>query len=212
MSELTLPPELSAKVAEIYARMAKAYDKVAQQIPLTCEGCPDNCCDSYFQHYTYVEWAYLWEGLRALEPEQRERIVARAREYVEGSKQALAHGDRPQLPCPLLEEHLCGVYSHRLMICRNHGVPAVLIRPDGQQMRFPGCFRCQEIVQENYTDADNAPAVDRTPLFRQLAMLESELLGNIRHLYPRVKMTIAEMIVNGPPQDITSCLKKTEKR
>ncbi len=63
MSELTLKPELSRKIAEIYQAMAAEYDIVAQQIPLTCEGCPDNCCDSYFQHYTYVEWAYLWEGL-----------------------------------------------------------------------------------------------------------------------------------------------------
>lgn len=207
MNELTLKPELSRKIAEIYQAMAAEYDIVAQQIPLTCEGCPDNCCDSYFQHYTYVEWAYLWEGLRALDQETMERVVTRAKAYVKESKRLLAKGERPQLKCPLLDDKLCGLYKHRLMICRNHGVPALLTRPDGQQMRFPGCFRCQEIVKENYKEETDAPAMERTSLYRQMAQLESELLGNVRHLYPKIKLTIAEMIVNGPPQDIESCLK-----
>lgn len=207
MSELTLSPELSRKIADIYQAMAAQYDIVAQKIPLTCEGCPDNCCDSYFQHYTYVEWAYLWEGLRALDQGTMERILTRAKAYVEESKQLLARGERPQLKCPLLDDKLCGLYQHRLMICRNHGVPALLTRPDGQQMRFPGCFRCQEIVKEKYKEETDAPAMERTSLYRQMAQLESELLGNVRHLYPKNKLTIAEMIVNGPPQDIESCLK-----
>lgn len=207
MSELTLSPEMSRRIGDIYQAMAAEYDIVAQQIPLTCEGCPDNCCDSYFQHYTYVEWAYLWEGLRALDQETMERIVTRAKAYVEESKRLLARGERPQLNCPLLDDKLCGLYQHRLMICRNHGVPALLTRPDGQQMRFPGCFRCQEIVKEKYTEETDAPAMERTSLYRQMAQLESELLGNVRHLYPKIKLTIAEMIVNGPPQDIESCLK-----
>ncbi len=210
MGELILPPRLSAEIAAIYKEMAEQYDVVAEQIPLTCQGCPDNCCDSYFLHYTYAEWAYLWEGLRALGKEVFARILTRAREYVQECEQVLEKGERPQINCPLLDDGLCGLYFHRLMICRNHGVPATLTRPDGQQMRFPGCFRCQEIVEQNFVQETDAPAMERTRLFRRLAMLESEFLGNMRHLYPRLKMTIAEMIVNGPPQDIESCLKSQE--
>ena len=208
MSELFLPPELSCEIAEIYETMATSYDQVARQLSLTCEGCPDNCCDSYFQHYTYCEWAYLWQGIRALDDESLDRILARAKEYVQQSAEILARGERPQLACPLLDDGLCGLYKHRLMICRTHGVPAVLTRPDGQYMRFPGCFRCQEIVGSTYRVEADAPAMDRTILYRRLAQLESRFLGNMRHLYPKLKMTIADMIVTGPPQDIKTCLKK----
>ena len=74
-----------------------------------------------------------------------------------------------------------------------------MTRPDGQSMRFPGCFRCQEIVAEKYQQEQDAPVMDRTPLFQQMVSLESRLLGDKRHLLPRVKLTIAEMIVKGPP-------------
>ncbi|WP_028579565.1 YkgJ family cysteine cluster protein [Desulfogranum japonicum] len=211
MGELFLPPELSCEIAEIYATMAESYDQVAKQISLTCQGCPDNCCDSYFQHYTYCEWAYLWEGIRKLDDDQLDHITAQAKAYVHESTDLISKQIRPQIPCPLLsEEGLCGLYAHRLMICRTHGVPATLTRPDGQHMRFPGCFRCQEIVKDRYAVEADAPAMERTILYQRLAQLESRFLGHKRHLYPRIKMTIAEMIVKGPPQDIKSCIKGQE--
>jgi hypothetical protein len=81
------------------------------------------------------------------------------------------------------------------MICRLHGVPAAFTRPDGQKLKFPGCFRCQELVA-----ADNAiTPLDRTQFFRRLVSLEIGLLGNRRMTAPKVKLTIAQMIVNGPP-------------
>jgi hypothetical protein len=86
-----------------------------------------------------------------------------------------------------------------MLVCRMHGVPATLTRPDGQAMTFPGCFRCQEIVEENFPGKADVPAMDRTNIFRRLAALESQLMGEKRHLYPRVKKTIADMILEGPP-------------
>jgi hypothetical protein len=41
--------------------------------------------------------------------------------------------------------------------------------------------------------------VERAPLFRELAALEQELLGDQQGQRPRVKLTIAEMILSGPP-------------
>jgi hypothetical protein len=202
MKELFLPPELSCEIGEIYDSMATAYDEVAQAVVLSCEGCPDNCCDSYFLHHTYSEWAYLWEGIRALDDARLDRIIQRAREYVAQSRLLIAKGERPQIMCPLNESGLCGLYSHRLMICRTHGVPATLTRPDGQHLRFPGCFRCQGIVKSTHADETEAPAMDRTILYKRLAQLESRFLGDRRGLLPKIKLTIAEMIVNGPPKDI----------
>jgi hypothetical protein len=195
MKELVLPSELSCEIAEIYDSMAIAYDKVASQISLTCDGCPDNCCDSFFLHYTYAEWAYLWEGIRKLEDRLLDRVMQRAREYVEQSRLLMTTGERPQLMCPLNERGRC-------VLCRMHGVPATLYRPDGQHLRFPGCFRCQEIVRSRYAEESDAPAIDRTVLYQRLAQLESRYLGDRRQLFPKVKLTIAEMIVNGPPKDI----------
>ncbi len=197
--EILLSPELSKEISEIYQAMQEGYEQVAEDIGLSCQDCPDNCCDSYFLHHTYSEWAYLWEGLRQLDSETLDRITERAKEYVRQSTDVLATGDRPQLMCPLNEDGLCGLYQHRMLVCRMHGIPATLTRPDGQSMRFPGCFRCQEIVSDKYEQETEAPAMDRTLLFRRLAALESRLMGERRHLYPRVKKTIADMIVEGPP-------------
>ncbi|HHD56119.1 MAG TPA: hypothetical protein ENK89_00370 [Desulfobulbaceae bacterium] len=197
--EIALSAELSRELADIYSAMEAGYDQLASEVGLTCSGCPDNCCDSYFLHHTYCEWAYLWQGLRELDDKQRVRIVERAEKYVEESRAQLARQERPQIMCPLNMDGLCGLYKHRMLVCRMHGVPATMTRPDGQSMRFPGCFRCQEVVKEKYGQADDAPAMDRTPLFRKMVAVESRLLGDKRHLMPRVKLTIAEMIVQGPP-------------
>ena len=197
--EIVLPPELSRELAAIYADLQSGYDELASEIGLTCQGCPDNCCDSYFLHHTYCEWAYLWQGLRELAEGQRAAVVERAENYVEESRAQLARQQRPQIMCPLNLDGLCSLYQHRMLVCRMHGIPATMTRPDGQSMRFPGCFRCQEVVRERYAGPDDAPAMDRTPLFQKMVAVESRLLGDKRHLMPRVKLTIADMIVQGPP-------------
>ncbi len=196
MEASILQPELAAKIADLYDRMEKAYDLVAQQLDFTCNGCPDNCCDSYFQHHTYVEWAYLWLGLMELAPERRAAMESRAAAYAAACDKALARGERPQLMCPLNEKGRCGLYLHRLMICRMHGVPSSLTFPNGKMQKFPGCFRCQEIVG----DRQAVPTVERASLFRELAALEQTLLGEQQGQQPKVKKTIAEMILIGPPR------------
>lgn len=199
MPELTLPPDMVAELAEMYTRLEEDYRRVAGELALSCADCPDNCCDSWFFHHTYCEWAWLWQGLRQLEAEALARIVCRAEDYLRESQAQIAAGLRPQLLCPLNENGLCGLYEHRLLVCRMHGVPAVLTRPDGQHLRFPGCFRCQEIVREKYASEEAAPAMDRTRLFTELADLETRFLGGSRQRFLKVKKTIAEMIVLGPP-------------
>ncbi|HCC54053.1 MAG TPA: hypothetical protein DEQ20_03880 [Desulfobulbaceae bacterium] len=186
---------MTARIADLYRRMEMAYDLVARQLDFTCQGCPDNCCDSYFLHHTYVEWAYLWQGIIELAPAQRKIIENRASDYVTACEEALTKDERSQVMCPLNEEGRCILYQHRLMICRMHGVPSSLIFPNGQSKKFPGCFRCQEIVG----DRQVVPEVERAPLFRELVALEQELCGGQQGKLPKVKKTIAEMILLEPP-------------
>lgn len=186
---------LYRKLANLYGRMVEGYDQVAQEVGHTCAACPKNCCTSYFQHHTYIEWAYLHQGLKQLPEERRADYVERARAYVEETRAALARGEVPAAMCPLNDEGSCGLYEHRLMICRMHGVPNTLQPPRGPRRDFPGCWR----FQQSAANATNVTALDRTPYYKELAALEQALLGKKIGRLPRVDLTLAEMIVAGPP-------------
>jgi len=198
VKEVLLPDKLLLQLQDIYKKLEQDYQKVAGELGFSCTGCPDNCCDSYFLHHTYAEWAYLWLGFNKLDPPKKTEILEKSRDYINLCDMADKKGERPQVMCPLNGNGLCTLYEHRLLVCRTHGVPAALTRPDGQKMDFPGCFLCQEIVQEKY-GKEEPPYVERTPLLQKIVLLENELLDNKRHLMPKVKMTIAEMLVKGPP-------------
>ena len=195
MTTKKLSTEISEQLADLYVRMEVAYDGVAQSYGLSCKGCSDNCCDSYFEHHTYLEWAYLMKGLDTLPDDTRKAVEERAYVYVVESERLLARKERPVLMCPLNENGLCILYSYRLMICRMHGVPSYFMRPDGKEIRFAGCFRCQELIG----DKEPKETVDRTELYRELAQLETDLIGYGRHYLPKVEITLAKMIVKGPP-------------
>jgi len=197
---LVLNADLISRLDELYDDMETAYDDVATPLNHTCSGCPDNCCDSYFLHHTYIEWAYLWYGIDNLDDGIRERILTRAADYEIESSRQIGNGQRPKLMCPLNEGGRCILYRYRLMVCRTHGVPASMIRPDGQKLTFPGCFRCQELVERTGADAGEIPVMERTALLRRLVQLEQEFMGGRRHLAPKVKRTIASMLVTGPPE------------
>jgi len=195
MSAAALSAEIAEKLAVLYQEMETGYDQVAVKIGLSCQGCPDNCCDSYFLHHTYIEWAYLWRGLATLAPEALERVMARARLCLEHYREAEAAGHWPKIMCPLNEDGRCMLYLYRPMICRCHGVPARLRRPDGKTLHFPGCFRCQEL-----TTKPGAAEIDRTPLLRRLARLEEHFLDRRFGLLPRTKITLAAMLLAGLPE------------
>lgn len=201
---LILEPSLSEQLRILYEDMEHAYDAVAHQLGHGCDGCPDNCCDSYFLHHTYIEWAYLWQGMKALDEVRRQALVDRARAYEVEANKIVAAGERPGIMCPLNEDGRCVLYRHRLMVCRTHGVPASMTRPDGRKISFPGCFRCQDLVDEQGLVEADIPAMERTILLKRLVVLEQELLRGKRQLAPRVKRTIASMLVCGPP-DLPHC-------
>ena len=196
---LVLSSELAAQLAALYQEMEAAYDAVASQLGFSCQGCPDNCCDSHFQHHTYIEWSYLWQGLRSLDADTLEAVERRARTCLLDCERQLARGQRPQAMCPLNVEGLCSLYSHRLMICRLHGVPGRLTLPDGRVEEFGGCHRCRDLELA----ASSSAVLDRTPFLHRLAALEKELLLGLGRPVPRVRLTIAQMIVRGEPYLVT---------
>ena len=190
-----LTPEFTEQIAHLYRDMEEAYDSVAATLDFSCSGCPDNCCDSFFLHHTYTEWAYLWQGLHALNDRQLEEVREKSGAWLTAAEDALARRERPAVMCPLNSGGRCTLYPHRLMLCRLHGVPSAFTRPDGRRMEFPGCFRCQEQLAEKKPGA----VLDRTEFFRRLVELEMRLLGARQIHLPKVKLTIAQMIVQGPP-------------
>lgn len=186
---------LFSTLEQLYADMERAYDRVAGQAGLTCSGCPDNCCTSYFQHHTYVEWAYLWKGLHDVSKAQLDLIKANARDYVYAAKEMVARQSVPDVMCPLNEQGRCTLYAHRLMICRLHGVPNTFTLPNGQSKIFSGCFRCREILEGQ----TQPPMLERTVFYRRLAALEMDYLRRQTAPLPKVRLTLAEMIHQGPP-------------
>jgi len=190
--------EMVRDLEKVYKELESEYSRVAGELHFSCKDCPDNCCDSYFLHHTYLEWAFLWRGFCQFSTEKQTEVLERCRAYILQCEKAEQKGERPQVMCPLNEDGLCILYSHRLLVCRTHGVPATMTRPDGQTLRFPGCFRCQEIVEKGWENKE-VVAVERTPSLRKIVQLEDELLEYKRHLAPKVKITIAEMLVKGAP-------------
>jgi hypothetical protein len=186
---------LFKKLSQLYLQMDEAYNHVAASIGLSCATCPDNCCTSYFHHHTYIEWAYVWEGMRSLSHQDQREFVDKAEAYVRRSRMLMVQGLKPNVMCPLNDQGLCQLYEYRLMICRLHGVPNLFLRPDGKEMKFPGCFRCQELCPK----LEEAPVVDRTNLYRDLASLEMAFTGVGVKTLPRVSLTLADMLVQGPP-------------
>lgn len=188
------------KLEKLYADMVAEYDAVCERLGHSCKDCSNNCCISYFQHHTYIEWAFLWQGLNALPQERREIYKERARAYVADSKSMLAEGKIPDIMCPLNDDGLCGMYRHRLMICRMHGVPNILVRPDGRRNVFPGCWLSQKLTNDR--KPEDIPYLDRTPLYRRLVALEQGFLGSRFKSLPKVDLNLAEMIVSGTPDGL----------
>jgi hypothetical protein len=81
------------------------------------------------------------------------------------------------------------------MICRLHGIPHELHGPGGRVIRNPGCDeffdQCRESGRTDYIQ------FDRTPFYRQMAMLEKELRQKTGYV-DKIKLTIAQMLVTIP--------------
>lgn len=178
------------RVRDLYGRMGMAYDRSAECYGFSCTGCDENCCEERFYHHTLSEFLYLMRGVHTLDEKTRQGIFARAREVKEQYRRHDAEGRAQRVMCPLNRDGVCGLYEYRLMICRLHGVPYRMQRPDGAVTRGGGCHK----VDWDLSDEKSAGCMlDRTDLYRELSAIEIELrqLLGFGH---RIKMTISEML------------------
>jgi len=135
-----------------------------------------------------MELLYLRSGLAALSLEHRIRIAHQARE-ADRQMAFMAHrGETGRILCPLNEQGRCVLYAHRPMICRLHGIPHSLHRPDGRVVTGPGCDAYY--VQCGAAGGDR---LDRTPVYTAMAGLERRLRDRLG-VDQKIKLTVAQMI------------------
>ena len=180
------------RLEALFREMDRAYAAVADQYGFRCNGCADNCCLTRFSHHTLAEYLYLVEGLRSLESGVRQAVQKQAL-AVEAGMAAADRRDEPiRIMCPLNRDEQCMLYPYRPMICRLHGIPHELHRPGGNVIKNPGCDeffdQCRESGKTEYV------RFDRTPFYRQMAMMEKELRQKTGYS-DKIKFTIAQMLV-----------------
>lgn len=184
------------EVAQLFAGMDSAYETVAARLGFNCRGCEDNCCRSLFFHHTLVEYFWLQSGFALLPDAQQEQIRHRAArvmvQHAESERQETDEGRRPM--CPLNIDDRCELYAHRPMICRMHGIPHELHRPDGRIQTGPGCDALYRLSSAKNPDEVR---LDRTPWYSALAQLERRLRERTDYS-AKMKMTIAQMILEEP--------------
>jgi Fe-S-cluster containining protein len=187
---MNLPSDMQHSVVRLFQQLDQAYDQSAEQAGFVCKGCQDNCCLTRFYHHTLIEVLYIQSGLRALPLDRRNRIRAAAESAIQKMNELQRRQEPLRVMCPLNEQERCVLYEQRPMICRLHGIPHALHRPDGQTLTGSGC----DDFYRQCRRGDTAP-LDRTPLYMALANLESRLREQLNYRH-KIKMTVAEIIVD----------------
>jgi Fe-S-cluster containining protein len=180
----------------LYAQMDQSYDAVADAYGFHCSGCADNCCLTRFFHHTLVEFLYLRKGFADLDENVQEEIRICAADVNEKVMQAEAVGNISRVMCPLNMQGLCVLYEYRPMICRLHGIPHELIHPVKNKILGPGCHEFDaQCGKKEYI------AFNRTPFYRQMALLERRL-REMTGFTGRLKKTVAQMLVPNSETDL----------
>jgi hypothetical protein len=180
------------ELAGVFERMDEAYGGAAGAHGFVCRGCEDNCCRTRFYHHTLGEYLYLRSGFSRMDASDRQRILLKAEQVLEQAALADAQGEPVSVMCPLNENDRCALYPYRPMICRLHGIPHRLRRPDGQQQVGPGCGDF-----DRQCGSSESVFLDRTPLYLALADLEKRLRRQ-SGFNARLRMTIAQMLTGTP--------------
>jgi Fe-S-cluster containining protein len=182
------------RLTELYDRMDQAYSQTARHYGFTCTGCQDNCCQTLFHHHTYVECLHLVAGLNSLKTAKQQILKKKAAQVRLQTQEAIGNGNSaPRILCPLNEAGRCVLYAHRPMICRLHGVPHLLRRPDDRVQIGPGCADFQTRCKAK----PEAP-LDRTPLYRSMATIENQLRSQFA-LSKKIRVTVADMVLCEDP-------------
>jgi len=184
----TDPAPFFTRLQRLYDAMDRGYARAADYYGFSCEGCRDNCCRTRFHHHTYLEYLFILQGVASLAGEARRQVHSRAVQTCRNFDRADAQGLPVREMCPLNVDGRCILYPYRPMICRLHGIPHQLRRPDQQTILGPGC----STFKQRCGDKPYLP-FDRTPFYLDMARLENEF-KQAAALTGRIKMTIARMI------------------
>jgi Fe-S-cluster containining protein len=185
-----LPASLLERLRRLLNEMDTAYGRAAAAHGFVCSGCENSCCRTRFHHHTLLEVIYLRDAFNALPADQQAVIRANAAAVVAQHEQAAASGSDARPMCPLNAAGRCVLYAHRPMICRLHGIPHVLRPPGRPAQQGPGCEEFHRRCGRT-----DPPRLDRTPLYTELARLESEC-RRFMGLQRKIRMTIAEMLLD----------------
>jgi len=177
------------KLSVIYDTMDKSWDKAASAYGFKCTGCSENCCETEFYHYTYIEKDYLLSRIKTLEQEERKQVLSRAEKI--NSQRALAKkaGKSIRIMCPLNKNNLCMLYKFRPMICRLHGIPHELCKPFSKPVINPGCDAGAPLF-----NSKGYIKFDRTPFYSEMAALEINYRAATGKS-KKIKQTIAQMLI-----------------
>ena len=181
--------ELIPRLEGLYAKMDAAYRAVSDQAGFSCEGCDgETCCRVDLVLHSFVETLYLKRGLESLDSSTRREVIRRC-DAVLQAKNDDPFGDAYRnAVCVLNFDGLCQLYHYRPMICRLAGIPHFMVRPDAQTVSRGGCARYETAIRPAYPDLQ----VDRTELYREMALLEIEVVRALGRRTPSA--TIAETL------------------
>jgi Fe-S-cluster containining protein len=186
---------LCETVQAVMTRMEQAYDEIAGHYGFICRGCEESCCRTLFYHHTYAEFMLLEGGLQSLSKRALEGVLERAaaveRRLAKDRERGAAEPQRAM--CPLNQAGRCLLYAHRPMICRLHGIPHTLQRPDGHTIGSPGCHRFDALESDAIGGTESPRRLNRTPHYQRLAQVEKQLRSRIEAPM-RLNMTLAEWL------------------
>lgn len=172
----------------LFAAMDRDYTRAAEHYRFQCTGCPNNCCQTHFYHYTYLEYLFLLEGFHKSAPARQRKVISRAKDVLHKVAQANEEGKPVWIMCPLNDDGWCTLYACRPMICRLHGIPHEFQKLGQKIINCPGC----KTFDERCSNRHYYP-FDRTPFYFEMAQLEKDF-KQAAGITGKLKVTIAEMI------------------
>jgi Fe-S-cluster containining protein len=180
--------------AEWDAEFRTEADRFGERIQCR-RGC-SMCCSQMFAILP-LEAARVADAVRSLPAALRQRVVARARAYVEAARRMGLRGPHPgdpirprqrvRLPCPALEGDACTIYEGRPLICRKWGIP---IYDPAKPNQLQSC-------ELNFAPGESIPVGDlperHTALLERWVALADEARDSLK--LPGASVTVAEAIL-----------------
>ncbi len=182
--------EIFVRLEKLYSKMDIAWNKIALLYGFECNGCNENCCETEFYHHTLVEKNYLLKGFKQLSAPSIIFAKKWAKKVCTKRDLAAKKGESIRIICPLNLDGKCILYKFRPMICRLHGIPHQLRKPDSLTLFSPGCNAGAHLF-----DAKGYIEFDRTPFYIEMAAIEKEYLTSIIGKITRNRQTVAQMLL-----------------